>query len=191
MGDKDRIGRPRALLSAAVLLAVVATAGCNFEVNINTRSDEVDAQAQLAQPATAPAAARLSVERFLLAANQRDLPAMGNLFGTVDGPTMDTGNAVGCAFKRVGSWFGGAPCVTDPEVEARMDLIASILTHQDYRVVREQRVAGLTAPTTRVLVDMTVYGESVSAVPVVVVQTPVGRWLVQEVDLQRVMAGSR
>ena len=56
MGDKDRRGRPGALLSAAVLLAVVATAGCNFEVNINTGSDEVAAQPQPAQSATAPAA---------------------------------------------------------------------------------------------------------------------------------------
>ena len=191
MGDKDRRGGAGALLFAAVLLAVVATAGCTFEVNINTGSDDVAAQPQLAQSATAPAAARLSVERFLRAANQRDLAAMGNLFGTVDGPTMDTGSTVGCAFKRVGSWFGGAPCVTDPEVEVRMDLIASILTHQDYRVIREERVTGRAAPTTQVLVDMTVYGESVSAVPFVVVQTPDGRWLVQEVDLQRVMAGSR
>jgi len=191
MGDKDRRGRPGARLSAAVLLAVVATVGCNLEVNINTGSDEVASQPQLAQAATAPAAARLSVERFLEAANQRDLPAMGNLFGTADGPTMDTGSTLGCAFKRIGSWFGGAPCVTDPEVEVRMDLIASILTHESYRVVREEWVAGRTAPTTQVLVDMTVGGESVSAVPFVVVQTPDGRWLVQEVDLERVMAGSR
>ena len=139
----------------------------------------------------APVAAQLSVERFLQAANQRDVVLMGNLFGTANGPMMDTGGSFGCAFKRIGSWFGGAPCVTDPEVEVRMDLIASILTHQEYRVVREERVAGRPAPTTRVLVDMTVGGEPVTAVPFVVVQTPEGQWLVQEVDLQRVMAGSR
>ena len=53
-----------------------------------------------------------------------------------------------------------------------MDAITSILAHEDYRVVREDRgVAGRTVPTTRVLVDMTVQGEPVSAVLFVVVRT--------------------
>ncbi len=51
--------------------------------------------------AAAPVAAQLSVERFLQAANQRDVLTMGNLFGTEDGPVMDTGGSFGCAFKRI------------------------------------------------------------------------------------------
>jgi len=135
----------------------------------------------------APVAAQLSVERFLQAANQRDVQAMGNLFGTEKGPVMDTGSPLGCAFKKIGSLFGGRSCVKKTDVEIRMDAIASILAHQDYRIVREDRVPGRQAPTTRVLVDLTVQGAPVRGVPFVVVQSDEGRWLVQEVDLARVM----
>lgn len=132
---------------------------------------------------------QLSVERFLQAANQRDVEAMGRLFGTVDGPAMDTGSTFGCAFKKVGSWFGGSSCVSREDVEIRMDAIASILEHTDYRIVTEQRVAGRTVPATRVLVNMTtIQGVAVSDVPFVVVRSNEGRWLVENVDLQRVMA---
>ncbi len=141
--------------------------------------------------AAAPVAAQLSVERFLQAANQRDVHAMGNLFGTRDGPAMDTGSTVGCAFKKIGSLFGGSSCVKRQDVEIRMDAIASILAHEDYRIVREERVAGRDAPTTRVLVDMTVQGERVVGVPFEVVQTSEGRWLVQNVDLEMVMTRGR
>lgn len=138
---------------------------------------------------TAAIGAQLSVERFLQAANQRDVEAMGRLFGTADGPAMDTGSTFGCMFKKIGSWFGGSPCVRKQDVEIRMDAIASVLQHEDYRIVEERRVAGRTAPTTQVLVDMTTtLGEDVSAVPFEVVQTDEGRWLVQRVNLERVMA---
>ena len=138
--------------------------------------------------AAAPVAAQLSVERFLQAANARDLQEMGRLFGTADGPAIETGGTFGCMFKKIGSWFGGTPCVRREEVELRMDAIASVIRHDDYRITREEIVAGRTHPTTRVLVDLTVQGEPVPNVPFVVVRTSAGRWLVQEVDLQRVMA---
>lgn len=139
----------------------------------------------------APAAAvgaQLSVERFLQAANTRDLDAMGRLFGTESGSAMDTGSTFGCFWKKIGSWFGGGSCVKRQEVELRMDAIASVLQHDDYRVVREDRVAGRNSPSTRVLVNLTVEGEPIDAVPFVVVQTDAGRWLVQEIDLELVMA---
>lgn len=133
--------------------------------------------------------AQLSVERFLQAANQRDVEAMGRLFGTHDGSAMETGSTFGCMFKKIGSWFGGSSCVNRQEVEIRMDAIASILQHRDYRIVDERRVAGRQAPTTQVTVNMTtVQGVNVQAVPFEVVRTGEGRWLVQRVDLERVMA---
>lgn len=133
--------------------------------------------------------AQLSVERFLQAANQRDVEAMGRLFGTHDGSAMETGSTFGCMFKKIGSWFGGSPCVRREEVEIRMDAIASILQHRDYRIVEERRVAGRSVPTTQVLVNMTTQlGVDVTAVPFEVVRTGEGRWLVQRVDLERVMA---
>jgi len=133
--------------------------------------------------------AQLSVERFLQAANQRDVQAMGRLFGTSDGSAMETGSTFGCMFKKIGSWFGGSACTRKEDVEIRMDAIASVLQHQDYQIIEERRVAGRTAPTTRVLVDMTTdVGREVAAVPFEVVRTGEGSWLVQRVDLERVMA---
>ena len=67
--------------------------------------------------------------------------------------------------------------------------IASILLHEDYQITGERRVAGRTSPTTRVLVNMrTVRGANIADLPFIVVQTDGGRWLVEEVDLQLVMA---
>lgn len=133
--------------------------------------------------------AQLSVERFLQAANQRDVEAMGRLFGTHDGSAMETGGTFGCMFKKIGSWFGGSSCVRREEVEIRMDAIASVLQHRDYRIVEERRVAGRTVPTTQIMVNMTTdMGANVPAVPFEVVRTDGGRWLVQRVDLERVMA---
>ncbi len=133
--------------------------------------------------------AQLSVERFLQAANDRDVRAMGRLFGTKNGSAMDTGGTFGCAFKKIGSLFGGSSCVSKQDVEIRMDAIAEILMHEDYQVVGEQRVAGRSSPATRILVNMTTMeGVSVSAVPFVVVQAGGGRWLVEQVDLQVIMA---
>lgn len=140
-------------------------------------------------PPAAAVGAQLSVERFLQAANERDVQAMGRLFGTPEGSAMETGSTFGCMFKKIGSWFGGSPCVQKEEVEIRMDAIASILQHRDYRITAERRVAGRTTPTTRVLVDMTTeQGVDVTAVPFEVVRSGEGRWLVQRVDLERVMA---
>lgn len=133
---------------------------------------------------------QLSVERFLQAANERDLDSMGRLFGTADGALGDTGSTFGCAFKKIGSWFGGEACRTRQEVELRMDAIASILDHVNYTVTQQQMVAGRDHPTTRVLVDLEVeQGRVVRGVPFVVVNAPSGQWLVEEIDLQRVMSG--
>lgn len=142
-------------------------------------------------PPSAQIGAQLSVERFLNAANQGDVRAMGRLFGTSDGAAMDTGSTFGCAFKKIGSWFGGSSCRKKRDVEVRMDAIASILRHQDYRVAVQGRVAGRDAddPGTRVMVDLTMLdGADARNVPFVVVQTNDGRWLVEQVDLQAVMA---
>jgi len=136
-------------------------------------------------------AAQLSVERFLQAANSRDIGSMGRLFGTTDGPIMDTGSTFGCAFKKIGSWFGGQPCVKRADVEIRLDAIARLLMHDDYRITREQAVAGRLQEATEVFVDLTISGETVADVPFVVVRTGEGQWLVEEVNLERVMTGPR
>lgn len=137
--------------------------------------------------AVAPVAAPLSVERFLQAANQRDVDAMGRLFGTAEGAVLETGSTFGCFFKKIGSWFGGTPCLKRVDVELRMDAIASIVRHDDYRIVREEAVAGRVSPTRRVLVNFTIGPRTVTEAPFIVVQTGEGRWLVEQVPLEQIM----
>ena len=138
----------------------------------------------------AAVAPRLSVERFLQASNERDLHAMAGLFGTTDGPVIETGGAFGCMFKRIGSWIGlGDRCPNLQDIELRMDAIAQILEHEDYTIVSDSRVAGRTSPTTRVGVNLFVRGRNVSDVPFLVVQTDEGRWLIEEIDLAKVTGG--
>jgi hypothetical protein len=133
--------------------------------------------------------AQLSVERFLQAANAHDIESMGRLFGTPDGPILETGGTFGCFFKKIGSWFGGTACTKRRDVEIRLDAIARVLEHDDYRIVREEAVAGRLNRATRIFVDLTVKGEEIRGVPFIVVQASGGQWLVENVDLQRVMAG--
>jgi hypothetical protein len=142
---------------------------------------------------TAPSAnlaPMLSVESFLQAANTRDHYLMASIFGTADGPIASTtGNTFSCAFKRIGSWVGlGERCVTWQEIELRMDAIALILRHDDYRVLSESTVAGRMRPTTRILVDIQRGTSRYTEVPFVVVQTTQGRWLVEEIGLERMTA---
>ncbi|HSR40778.1 MAG TPA: hypothetical protein VLL48_01370 [Longimicrobiales bacterium] len=135
----------------------------------------------------AAVAPMLSVERFLQAANARDLEAMSRIFGTADGPVGDTGSTFGCAFKKFGDWIGlGNRCVTREEVEIRMDAIAQIIQHDDYQIVSESRVAGRRNPTTRIGVNLEMDEEVVPDVPFVVVPTGEGRWLLEEIGLERI-----
>jgi hypothetical protein len=131
--------------------------------------------------------AQLSLERFLEASNARDLEAMGRLFGTTDGPMLDTGSTFGCMFKKIGSWFGGNACLKRGDVEVRLAAISDILRFQDYRVTREETVAGRMSEARRIWVDFTIGGGRVNDVPFVVVRGPGGQWLVEEIDLQRLM----
>jgi hypothetical protein len=129
----------------------------------------------------------MSVEGFLQAANARDLHAMGRLFGTEDGPIIETGSTLGCAFKKMGSWIGiGGRCLTVQEVEVQMDLIARVLRHEDYAIASEADVPGRVNPTRRIGVDLTIGSEVVRDVPFVVVRTSEGRWLIEEIGLEKV-----
>ena len=69
-----------------------------------------------------------------------------------------------------------------------MEAISSILRHENYQIEREEMVAGRDAPTTRVVVNLTIRGQRVDTIPFLVVEASGGRWLVQKVDLQAVMA---
>jgi hypothetical protein len=155
------------------LILALSSAGCSSGSGTNT---------------IAPVAAQLSVERFLQASNARDFDAMGRLFGTTNGSVMETGSSFGCFFKKIGSWFGGTSCTRKVDVELRMDAIAEISRHEDYRIAREEAVAGRNSPTRRVFVDLTIQGRRVNTMPFIVVRTGEGRWLVEQIPLERIMA---
>lgn len=140
-----------------------------------------------AGPAPPPEPAR-AVEMFLEAASRRDHAAMARLFGTVDGPIGDRGGTLGCAFRKAGSWIRlGERCLEEGEVELRMDVIAAILRHDAYRVRFEEAVAGRGRAAMRVGVDLEQAGRGPVEVPFVVVRMNDGRWLVEEVELHRVV----
>lgn len=125
-----------------------------------------------------------AVAEFLDAANRRDHAAMAARFGTAGGPIGETGGAIGCALRRVGSWIGlGERCLRRAEVELRMDLIATVLVHESYRVRAEEGVVGKGRPAVRVEVEVVKGGRRV-VVPFVVIRTDDGRWLVEEVGLR-------
>ncbi|MFC1661728.1 hypothetical protein ACFL3S_09805 [Gemmatimonadota bacterium] len=175
MNFEFRITQPGLLMRSLLLFALPALlTGCTTTRVITT--DEM--------AAVAPA---LSIERFLQAANARDLHGMARIFGTPDGPAIETGGTFGCAFKKLGSWFGmGERCQTLQEVEVRMDAIARILAHEDYSIASEAEVPGRVNPTTRIGVHMRVQGQEVSDVPFIVVRTDEGRWLIEEIGLDRI-----
>jgi hypothetical protein len=140
----------------------------------------------------AAVAPMLSVERFLQAANDRDLHSMGRIFGTSDGPIIETGGTLGCGFKKFGSWFGiGERCLTLQEVEIQMSLLAELLEHEDYTIVSDEAVPGRLSPTTRIGVNMRIDGEDIDDVPFLVVQTGDRRWLVEEVGVTRITGAIR
>lgn len=129
----------------------------------------------------------LSVERFLQAANTQDLDTMARIFGTYNGPVGDTGSTFGCAFRRMGSWIGVTQrCLTRVDVELRMNALALILRHDDYRILSERPVPGRVHPTSRVGVTLVRGNRTVDDVPFLVVRSRSGRWLVEEIDLERI-----
>lgn len=109
----------------------------------------------------------LSVERFLQAANANELDAMARLFGTVDGPMRGDRQ----------------------DIELRMDAIARILQHEDYRIVAQRQEPGREHPTTRITVELVKENRRIPDVPFLVVRTSDGGWLVEEIGLERVTGG--
>lgn len=137
-------------------LAVLVSTACTTQA---VERSPAGASAELA--GVAPV---LSVERFLQAVNSEDYDAMARVFGTARGRIQ--GEAT--------------------EIELRMATIAQILQHQDYRIDSERLEPGRADVTRRVGVDLTVNGRVIPDVAFLVVQTGNGRWMVQEIDLERV-----
>ena len=139
------------LLAVSILLT--SAAACTSRTVVNE-----------SQFAVAPS---LTVERFLQAANTRDLETMSRLFGTSDGPIGDSGGR--------------------EEIELRMDVIAEILQHDDYEIVSERRVPGTETLSNRIGVDMVMRGGGrVRDVGFTVVLESADRWLVNVIELGKI-----
>lgn len=124
------------------------------------------------RPAPAPSdasagglAPALVVERFLQAANHKDLATMARLFGTRDGPVAER----------------------DPqsEVEQRMYTLASILRHDDYALEGERLVPGRTGEAIQIVVRMR-FGNRQVPVPFTLVRTARRGWLVEQIDVEAI-----
>ena len=114
-----------------------------------------------------PVAPALTVERFLQAANTRDLETMSRLFGNNNGPIGDSGST--------------------EEVELRMNVIAEILQHDDYVIVSERVVPGAGVPSNRIGVDLTLpQGLTVQDVGFTVVLESPNRWLINVIELVKI-----
>lgn len=148
------------LLTAAVLLAACTT--------------RVERVPDAGGSALAPA---LVVEQFLRAAATADrapgvaeqraaLQRMGRLFGTAEGPIAER----------------------DPrtQVEQRMQVLARILRHRDFRVDSEETVAGRAGQAIRLTVLMQTDQRQVR-VPFVVVRSKDG-WLIEQIDIEALTA---
>lgn len=139
-----------------VLALLVALGGCTTTQSAPARAGGTGELAALAP--------QLSVERFLMYVNERNLDAMARLFGTADGPVQRDAQ----------------------EIELQMDIIQNVLAHDDYRIVGETMVAGQEHPTRRVGVNLTIGGEVIPDVGFQVVQTSAGSWMVQNIDLEAI-----
>lgn len=165
----------RSVFASLVFTFVVLSSGCT-RVVIQGPGGEL-----------AAVAPQMSVERFLQASNARDYAGMARLFGTPDGPIAETGNGFGCGLKLLVAWLPGVSrCRRWADVELQMAAIAEVLRHQDYRIVSEAIQPGRSSLTNRIGVDLMRPGSVVRDVPFLVVRTSEGRWLVQEIDLERI-----
>ena len=137
-------------------------------------------------PAAEDAGPLHATERFLDAANRRDLDALAHAFGTHRGAIADTGGALGCGLRRLASLLAVASrCPTRQEVEVRMHAIAAVLRHDGYEVTSAEQVPGRDPPVTRVSVEVR-RGERIHRdVGVFVVRTASG-WLVESVELEKI-----
>lgn len=105
--------------------------------------------------------AEMAVRRFLDAAAEENYVAMGQQFGTRNGP----------AEERLG--------IT--EVEQRMMVLSSMLAHDEYDL-RKADLAQVGPHRTRFVADMTGTRQGRVSVPIVAARTGDGRWFVERVD---------
>lgn len=105
----------------------------------------------------------LVVERFLQAVNTNDLQTMTQLFGT-SRRTIDQ---------------------LEPRerAETRMQVLASLLRHEDYSIQGQRVVPGRINDATELLIELTMDGRTV-VVPHLVVRRRSGGWIIERIDIE-------
>ena len=115
-------------------------------------------------PASASPGPALVVERFLQAANANDLATMTQLFGTRD-RTIDQ--------------LDGRQ-----KAEQRMYVLATLLRHDDYRILGQAAVPGRLRNATELRVQLR-QGDSEVVVPHIVVRKESGGWIIERIDIEQ------
>jgi hypothetical protein len=105
----------------------------------------------------------LVLERFLHAANMNDLYTMTQLFGTA-GKTIDQ-------------------IESRERAERRMQVLASLLRHEDYVVRGQRAVPGRLRDATELMVEMQLQDRTVM-VPHLVVRRTGGGWIIERIDIE-------
>lgn len=105
----------------------------------------------------------LVVERFLQAANVNDLYTMTQLFGTAR-RTIDQ-------------------IETRERAERRMQVLASLLRHEDYSVRGQRAVPGRLQDATELLIEIRTEERTV-VVPHLVVRRTGGGWIIERIDIE-------
>jgi hypothetical protein len=106
----------------------------------------------------------LVVERFLQAANQNDLRTMAQLFG-------DSRRS----FDQMHS---------AERAERQMQVLASLLRHEDYSIQGQRIVPGRINDATELLVEIKTAEQTV-VVPHLVVRRRSGGWIIEQIEVER------
>lgn len=118
----------------------------------------------LSEPAAGSPGPALVVERFLRAANANDLETMTQLFGS------STQNIVQLDGQS--------------KAERRMYALASLLRHDDFRILGQEAVPGRMREATELRVELK-QGNQEVVVPHLVVRKRSGGWIIERIDIER------
>lgn len=120
------------------------------------------------QPALDSPGPALVVERFLTAANANDLETMTQLFGSRS--------------KNIVQLEGRS------KAERRMHALATLLRHDDFRILGQQAVPGRLRQATQLQIELR-RGDRSVVVPHVVVRKDSGGWIIERIDVEQLTQG--
>ncbi len=121
-----------------------------------------------AEPALDSPGPALVVERFLQAANANDLETMTQLFGS--------------STRTIDQLDGRT------KAQRRMHVLATLLRHDDYRILSQSAVPGRLREATELQVQLR-QGDRDVVVPHLVVRRKSGGWIIERIEIERLTQG--